>query len=310
MLTPFPNSYDSTDPRALDSLSLLLQAFWTRGSDIPLIVLACKAQPEAARNATDPNRAAAVCNIYGAGIVALDGGVEDPRKKMKESFNWVIRQIMSNRGTCALCWCRRDDADLSACALAGEVRRPASSASSSPTESRRGSILPSDPHSSIPYTSAPPSSASALSSTGAPVFDNPFGELSLPAYAGASSSGGAESPSRSRGSRGGSLGLGLSIVQEAPVGSAEDEQQQQSTPLVREQTEGGRLEHAHPQAQAQTPHAGESGPLSALALLPESGGEEQQAQEGERKASNASTATRDKGTSTSGAGKTDLERKR
>lgn len=95
---PAPNSYDSTDPRALDSLSLLLQAFWTRGSDIPLIVLACKAQSEASLNATDPNKAAAVCNIYGAGIVALDGGVEDPKKKMKESFNWVIRQIMNNRG--------------------------------------------------------------------------------------------------------------------------------------------------------------------------------------------------------------------
>lgn len=76
----------------------MLQAFWTRGSDVPLMVLACKAQTEASLNATDPNKAAAVCNVYGAGIVSLDGGVQDSGRKMKESFNWMIRTIMDNRG--------------------------------------------------------------------------------------------------------------------------------------------------------------------------------------------------------------------
>lgn len=93
------DSYDSTDPDALGSLSVLLKAFWTRGSDVPLIVLACKAlAPDQGRNATDPTEAAKVCNIYGAGIVTLDGGLEDPSRKTKESFKYIIRQIMENRG--------------------------------------------------------------------------------------------------------------------------------------------------------------------------------------------------------------------
>ncbi|KAM0793202.1 hypothetical protein ACM66B_000672 [Microbotryomycetes sp. NB124-2] len=90
--------YDSTDSKALGTLSKLLQAFWTRGSEIPLIVLACKAHSDPSLNATDLNRAAAVVNVYGAGIVALDGGEKDPKRKSKESFNWLIRQIMANRG--------------------------------------------------------------------------------------------------------------------------------------------------------------------------------------------------------------------
>ncbi|KAK4054866.1 hypothetical protein OIV83_000790 [Microbotryomycetes sp. JL201] len=90
--------YDSTDPKALHALSKLLQAFWIRGSEIPLIVLACKAHTDPSLNATDLNRAAAVVNVYGAGIVALDGGERDPKRKTKESFNWLIRQIMANRG--------------------------------------------------------------------------------------------------------------------------------------------------------------------------------------------------------------------
>ncbi|KAK4058071.1 hypothetical protein OIO90_000810 [Microbotryomycetes sp. JL221] len=90
--------YDSTDSQALESLSKLLQAFWTRGGEIPLIVLACKANVDPNLNAVDLNRAAAVVNVYGAGIVALDGGDRDPKRKTKESFNWLIRQIMTNRG--------------------------------------------------------------------------------------------------------------------------------------------------------------------------------------------------------------------
>ncbi|GAA5922388.1 uncharacterized protein JCM15063_003286 [Sporobolomyces koalae] len=111
--------YDSTDPDALSSLAILLKSFWTRGSDVPLIVLACKAlAPHQGKNATDPTEAAKVCNIYGAGIVTLDGGLEDPTRKTKESFKYIIRQIMENRG---------------------ELYRPASVASESPSQSRRGS---------------------------------------------------------------------------------------------------------------------------------------------------------------------------
>lgn len=98
-LTLLVFSYDSTDPHALSSLSILLKAFWTRGSDVPLIVLACKSAPAgSSANATDPKDAASVCNVYGAGIVTLDGGVEDPQRKARECFNWLIRQIMNNRG--------------------------------------------------------------------------------------------------------------------------------------------------------------------------------------------------------------------
>ncbi|GAA6032824.1 hypothetical protein JCM8097_000814 [Rhodosporidiobolus ruineniae] len=93
--------YDSTDPTSLNSLSTLLQAFWTRGSHVPLIVLACKApspsSPPSAFRGVDPREAAAVCNVYGAGIVQLDGGVEDPQRKAKDCFNWVIRHIVANR---------------------------------------------------------------------------------------------------------------------------------------------------------------------------------------------------------------------
>lgn len=98
-LTNRRHSYDATDPRALGSLSLLLQAFWTRGSETPLIVLACKANADDTLNATDTKKAAEICNVYGAGIVALDGGIADEGKKMKNSFNWLIRTIMDNRGT-------------------------------------------------------------------------------------------------------------------------------------------------------------------------------------------------------------------
>ncbi|GAA6001903.1 hypothetical protein JCM10207_002371 [Rhodosporidiobolus poonsookiae] len=162
--------YDSTDPGALHSLSVLLQAFWTRGSDVPLIVLACKAT-SAGEDAVNPKAASAVCNVYGAGIVQLDGGLEDPEKKAKLSFNFLIRQIMKNREP--------------------ELERPPSSASNhSPVESRRGSLRNSASYASTTrssVTSAGPSSP-ALSSAG----------LARRSSLGA--------------------GLGLSVVQEAPVG--------------------------------------------------------------------------------------------
>ncbi|GAA5861524.1 hypothetical protein JCM1840_005398 [Sporobolomyces johnsonii] len=193
--------YDSTDPAALSSLSILLKAFWTRGSDVPLIVLACKAVPSplpssssssARRNATDPKEAAKVCNVYGAGIVTLDGGVDDPQRKTKECFNWIIRQIMDNRG---------------------EIRRPASAASTSPSGSRRGSVQHYATTSKSPVTSAP-SSASSSAFT-----DHPH------------SPGGPRNRLIRRDSLG--PGLGLSVVREAPVGRSEGEgeRQQQVDPL-------------------------------------------------------------------------------
>ena len=186
-------SYDSTDPNSLDSLSLLLKAFWTRGSDVPLIVLACKAAPPtdsgaAGANATDPKAAASICNVYGAGIVTLDGGLDDPQRKTKECFNWLIRQIMDNRG---------------------ELIRPASVASatatastSSPTTSRRGSLRTSTPlawatTSSSPITSRPPP---------------PMGPLPDPPST-------PHGPRSSRLVRSGSASLGLSVVEEAPLGT-------------------------------------------------------------------------------------------
>lgn len=90
--------YDATDSLALSSLSVLLHAFWSRSSDTPLIVLACKASRDDSTLAISTNRAADICNVYGAGIVALDGGIEDPERKMKNSFNWMIREIGVNRG--------------------------------------------------------------------------------------------------------------------------------------------------------------------------------------------------------------------
>ncbi|BGP44775.1 hypothetical protein JCM10450v2_000589 [Rhodotorula kratochvilovae] len=173
--------YDSTDARSLSSLSLLLKAFWTRGSDVPLIVLACKAAPlsDPGGNAIDPKEAAAICNVYGAGIVTLDGGIDDPQRKTKECFNWLIRQIMDNRG---------------------ELIRPPSSASASPTDSRRGSLRASSSiayatTSSAPITSRPPSS---------PLPDTP-----APAH-------GARASHLVRTD---SLPLGLAVVEEAPLGA-------------------------------------------------------------------------------------------
>ncbi|GAA5869990.1 hypothetical protein JCM16303_001864 [Sporobolomyces ruberrimus] len=177
--------YDSTDPDALSALSVLLKAFWTRGSEVPLIVLACKAQPpDHGRNATDPTEAAKVCNIYGAGIVTLDGGLEDPGRKTKESFKYIIRQIMENRG---------------------EMARPPSVASGSPAMSRRGSAQ-------YATTSRSPFSAGTS-------------PVPLAAYADEPYSASQQSASESYYSSGrvapDGLGLGLSVVQEAPFGGHE-----------------------------------------------------------------------------------------
>ncbi|GAA6019171.1 hypothetical protein JCM11491_001401 [Sporobolomyces phaffii] len=174
--------YDSTDPDALSSLSVLLKAFWTRGSDVPLIVLACKAlAPEVSgggrcKNATDPTDAARVCNVYGAGIVTLDGGLDDANRKTKESFKYIIRQIMENRG---------------------EGIRPASAsvASTSPATSRRGSEQYATTSRS-PFSAAgtgPPSSSRRPSAV-----SNNDDEYEV---------------------HGDGLGLGLSVVQEAPLGT-------------------------------------------------------------------------------------------
>ena len=89
--------YDASDPDALSDLSRFLRAFSTRGADVPLIVLACKSSATGS-DAVDPQAAAHLCDSYGAGIVRLDGGTEDPQRKSKECFSWVIKQIMDNRG--------------------------------------------------------------------------------------------------------------------------------------------------------------------------------------------------------------------
>ena len=89
--------YDASDPDALSTLSRFLRAYSTRGADVPLIVLACKSSATGS-DAVDPQAAADLCDSYGAGIVRLDGGTEDPQRKSKECFSWVIKQIMDNRG--------------------------------------------------------------------------------------------------------------------------------------------------------------------------------------------------------------------
>ncbi|GAA5887683.1 hypothetical protein JCM6882_001495 [Rhodosporidiobolus microsporus] len=188
--------YDSTDPTSLTSLSTLLRAFWTRGSDVPLIVLACKASPSSTPVApgstahqVDPKEAAAICNVFGAGIVQLDGGVEDPKRKSRECFNWLIRQIMDNRG---------------------EIPRPPSSASHSHSHSHSHSVSHSATHSASHSPSASRRHSLHASSITTPTTASSSagaGDDSPPPAAGASGSG-----------RKDSLGLGLSVVQEAPVG--------------------------------------------------------------------------------------------
>ncbi|BGP12723.1 hypothetical protein JCM10213_008861 [Rhodosporidiobolus nylandii] len=179
--------YDSTSPTSLAQLEILLTAFWTRGHDIPLIVLACKASPDpqAQPNVVDPMDAAELCNRYGAGVVQLDGGLEDPKRKTRECFNWMIRQIMENRGECII--------------------RPASSASAhSPVDSRRGSLRNSvtQQHATHPPISHYASHYATTSRS--PVTSVPSSPVT-------------DGSPRPRMARMDSLGLGLSVVQEAPV---------------------------------------------------------------------------------------------
>lgn len=94
------HSYDATNPRALATLQQLLGGFWTRGG-IKLIVLACKSDPDPKRNLVDPNKAAQICQQYSAGLVPLDGGIDDPKQKQKTSFKWMCRAALESRGEVA-----------------------------------------------------------------------------------------------------------------------------------------------------------------------------------------------------------------
>ncbi|KAH9825268.1 hypothetical protein DFH28DRAFT_1077640 [Melampsora americana] len=89
--------YDAMDPTALDHLRPLLHSFWTRGG-ISLIVLACKSNKDEKLNLTSPIKAAELVNVYGTGMIQLDGGLEDPGKKMRNSFNWIMKAIREARG--------------------------------------------------------------------------------------------------------------------------------------------------------------------------------------------------------------------
>ncbi|KAI9608506.1 hypothetical protein H4Q26_004689 [Puccinia striiformis f. sp. tritici PST-130] len=71
--------YDAMDPHALDHLRPLLHSFWTRGGISPL-------------------KAAELVNVYGTGMIQLDGGLDDPNKKMRNSFNWIVKTIKEARG--------------------------------------------------------------------------------------------------------------------------------------------------------------------------------------------------------------------
>lgn len=89
--------YDAMDSNALEQLRPLLHSFWTRGG-ISLIVLACKSSKDEHLNATSPLKAAELVNVYGTGMIQLDGGLDDPSRKMRNSFNWIIKAIKEARG--------------------------------------------------------------------------------------------------------------------------------------------------------------------------------------------------------------------
>lgn len=78
-------------------LKRMLNGFWTRGG-MTLIVLATKSKAEDALNRINPNKAAEVANVYGAGTVQLDGGIEDEGRKMRNSFHWIVRAILMAKG--------------------------------------------------------------------------------------------------------------------------------------------------------------------------------------------------------------------
>lgn len=58
----------------------MLGGFWTRGG-LKLIVVACKSNPKPQNNRVDPAQAVNICQAYSAGLVALDGGIEDSQQK-------------------------------------------------------------------------------------------------------------------------------------------------------------------------------------------------------------------------------------
>lgn len=116
--------------------------------------------------------------------MTLDGGLEDANRKTKESFKYIIRQIMENRG---------------------EMMRPASVASNSPAISRRGSSQ----YATISRSPFTPGSSTAFDEGAQHSRDGYY------------------SPRRS--SQGDGLGLGLSVVQEAPLGDCGSPPSQSNT---------------------------------------------------------------------------------
>ena len=89
--------YDASNKEASSYLRRMLGGFWTKG-DISLIVLGCKSARDASMNALDPVKVSDLCNPYRAGLVQLDGGLEDASKKMKNSFRWLIHSVVKARG--------------------------------------------------------------------------------------------------------------------------------------------------------------------------------------------------------------------
>lgn len=74
------HSYDNTNPKALAGLQQMLGGFWLRGG-LKLMVLACKFNAGSQSKRVDPTQAVHLCQQYSAGLVALDGGLEDPHQK-------------------------------------------------------------------------------------------------------------------------------------------------------------------------------------------------------------------------------------
>ncbi|GAA5850229.1 hypothetical protein JCM8547_001051 [Rhodosporidiobolus lusitaniae] len=201
--------YDSTDPSSLTSLSLLLRAFWIRGSGIPLVVLGCKASPPVLlssptsptspttptssqspsqakkTSAVDPNEASRLSTVYGArGLIQLDGGAEDREKKAQPCWTVMVQMVMQGRGEL-------------------DTNTPTTASSSSPPASRRVSLRST---SLLPSVSSAPLAPSSSTITDPTRPRLPRGD-SLSNLSSAAGAGG--------------QGLGLSVVQEAPVGRVE-----------------------------------------------------------------------------------------
>ena len=61
-------------------------------------MLGNKSHANPASNAADPTKISEVCVAFGAGLVQLDGGINDPHKKVKKSFRWLILDVIKSRG--------------------------------------------------------------------------------------------------------------------------------------------------------------------------------------------------------------------